>query len=244
LTEKPVFSLRGISKTYSAGGTEFRLDVPRLDIPRGAKLAFIGESGSGKSTLLEMLALLLRPTECDRLDFTPAPDSGTHDISALWAAGDADKLSDLRSAHVGFVVQSGGLLPYLSIRDNINLSLRMLELPLADVAEKLTGILEIRPQLDKLPATLSVGQYQRATIARALAHQPVILIADEPTAAVDPINAERILALLGELTEEFGVTLIMATHNHERARQMGMRLIEVEFQALDGNSLTASIPAA
>lgn len=238
----PVYSLRGVCKTYSAGGTSFRLNVPRLDIPSGSKLAFIGESGSGKSTLLEMLALLLQATECEKLHFTPVAGAETHDIAALWQSGDADQLADLRSTHVGYVVQSGGLLPYLTIRDNINLSLKLLQMPLAGIAEKLTDMLEIGPQLDKLPAMLSVGQYQRATIARALAHQPVVLIADEPTAAVDPINAERILSILSELTSEFGVTLLMATHNHQRVKRLGMTLIECEFHLRNGNTMVASIP--
>lgn len=242
MTAAPVFSLRGVSKVYSAGGTEFRLNVPELDIQKGAKLAIIGESGSGKSTLLELLALLLQPTECDSFYFAPVTGAGTHDIVALWQSGAADQLTDLRSTHVGYVVQSGGLLPYLSIRDNINLSLKLLQLPVESVAEKLAGMLEIAPQLDKLPSMLSVGQYQRATIARALAHQPVVLIADEPTAAVDPINAERILAIMCELADEFGVTLLMATHNHTRVKRLGLTLIECEFQIRDGNTMIASIP--
>lgn len=242
MTETPVFSLRDVSKVYSAGGTEFRLNIPRLDIRAGAKLAFIGESGSGKSTLLEILALLLHPSKNERLHFTPIADSVTHDVAKLWQDGDADQLSDLRSTHVGYVVQSGGLLPYLSIRDNINLSLKLLQLPLAGVAEKLAGMLEIASQLDKLPAMLSVGQYQRATIARAMAHEPVILIADEPTAAVDPINAARILNILGELADDFGVTLVMATHNHKMVERIGMTLVECEFHIRNEHTMLASIP--
>jgi putative ABC transport system ATP-binding protein len=243
LTDEHVFSLRGVSKHYSAGGTEFRLNIPELDIPRGIKLAIIGESGSGKSTLLELLTLLLRPTGCDSFHFNPVAGTGGHDIKALWAADAADELADLRSTHVGYVVQSGGLLPYLSIRDNINLSLKLLQKPLNDVAEKLAGMLEIGAQLDKLPSMLSVGQYQRATIARALAHQPVILVADEPTAAVDPINADRILSILTELADEFGVTLLMATHHLGQVEKLGIDSIECEFEIRNGRTMIASIPS-
>jgi putative ABC transport system ATP-binding protein len=242
LTDEPVFSLRGVSKHYSAGGTEFRLNIPELDIPRGIKLAIIGESGSGKSTLLELLTLLLRPTECESFRFNPVADADGHDIRALWNAEAADQLADLRSNHVGYVVQSGGLLPYLTIRDNINLSLKLLQKPLGGVAEKLAGLLEIGAQLDKLPAMLSVGQYQRATIARALAHEPVILVADEPTAAVDPINADRILSMLTELTDEFGVTLLMATHHLGQVEKLGIDSIECGFEIRDGRTMIASFP--
>lgn len=242
MTEETVFSLRGVSKHYTAGGTEFRLNVPELDIPRGIKLAIIGESGSGKSTLLELLTLLLRPTECERFQFTPVAGETSHDIDSLWRSGAADQLADLRSTHVGYVVQSGGLLPYLSIRDNINLSLKLLQKELGGVAEKLAGMLEIGAQLDKLPSMLSVGQYQRATIARALAHQPVILVADEPTAAVDPINADRILSILTELADEFGVTLLMATHHLGQVKRLGIDSIECEFEIRNGRTMIASIP--
>jgi putative ABC transport system ATP-binding protein len=242
LTGESVFSLRGVSKHYAAGGTEFRLNVPELDIPRGAKLAIIGESGSGKSTLLELLTLLLQPTHCDQFLFSPVGGGARHDIEALWQTASADELADLRSTHVGYVVQSGGLLPYLSVRDNINLSLRLLHLPVEGVAEELSGMLEITAQLDKLPSMLSVGQYQRATIARALAHRPVILLADEPTAAVDPINAERILSILTELVDEFGVTLLMATHNLGQVKRLGIDSIQCEFEIRNGHTMIASIP--
>ena len=221
-----------------------------LEVLRGVSLAahegdvisIIGASGSGKSTLLELLTLLLRPTECQSFHFTPVAGQVRHDIEALWRAGAADQLADLRSTHVGYVVQSGGLLPYLSIRDNINLSLKLLQMELGDVAEKLAGMLEIGPQLNKLPSMLSVGQYQRATIARALAHQPVILVADEPTAAVDPINADRILSILTELADEFGVTLLMATHHLGQVKRLGIDSIECEFEIRDGRTMIASIP--
>jgi len=242
LTDEFVYSLRGVSKHYTAGGTEFRLNVPRLDIPRGAKLAIIGESGSGKSTLLELLTLLLRPTVCEQFQFCPAEGQPCHDIGSHWQNSAADPLADLRSTYVGYVVQSGGLLPYLTIRDNINLSLKLLELPEDGIADNLASMLEISTQLDKLPSMLSVGQYQRATIARALAHRPVVLVADEPTAAVDPINAKRILSLLTELVDEFGVTLLMATHNLGQVKRMKIDSIQCDFEISDGQTMIASIP--
>ena len=243
MSEDFVFSLRDVNKRYSAGGTTFQLSVPELDIPRGAKLAIIGESGSGKSTLLELLTLLLRPSECGQFIFRPTKGKPDHDIGSLWHSQAADALADLRSQYVGYVIQSGGLLPYLTIRDNINLSLRLLQKPVAGVAEELTAMLEIAAQLDKMPAMLSVGQYQRATIARALAHRPAVLIADEPTAAVDPINARRILDMLTELVDEFGVTLLMATHNLEQAKVLDLETLECRFEIHDQQTMMASIPS-
>lgn len=242
MSEGVVFSLRQVSKRYEAGGTTFQLSVPELDIPRGSKLAIIGESGSGKSTLLELLTMLLRPSDCDQFLFTPVEGEPGHDIRSLWNNQAADTLADLRSRYVGYVIQSGGLLPYLTIRDNINLSLRLLQLPVTGVAEELADMLEIAAQLDKTPALLSVGQYQRATIARALAHRPAVLIADEPTAAVDPINARRILGILTELVNEFGVTLLMATHNLQQARALKLESLECQFEIHNQHTMRASIP--
>lgn len=228
-------------KSYSGGGTEFRLCVPRLDIPAGAKLAFVGESGAGKSTLLELLAMILRPTSSEAFRFRPAPTGPDSDVAAAWRAGQADLLSDLRSRHIGYVLQTGGLLPYLSVRDNINLPRRLLGRDVDGVAERWAGRLDIPAQLDKLPAALSVGQRQRAAIARALAHEPAVLIADEPTAAVDPLNAERIMALMTGLVDELNVTLIVASHAHGLVRQAGLRLIDHRIEAADEYSMQVTV---
>ena len=236
-----VFSLRDVVKSYAAGGAEFRLSVPRLDIQRGAKLAFVGESGSGKSTLLELLAMILRPTDGEAFEFRPASSDQTHDVLAAWRAGDADDLSDLRSRHIGYVLQYGGLLPYLTVRDNINLSRRLLYGPGDDVAAHWAERLNISAQLGKLPAKLSVGQRQRVAIARALAHDPSVLIADEPTASIDPVNAERIMALMVSLVDELKVTLIVASHAHELMEQSGLRMIDHRIDAESDTSMHVTV---
>jgi putative ABC transport system ATP-binding protein len=231
-------------KTYSAGGAEFRLEIPRLDIERGAKLAFIGESGSGKSTLLELLAMILMPTRSAVFSFRPLPRGDARDIDDIWRRREADELSELRSRHIGYVLQHGGLLPYLSVRENIELPRRLLAMPLEDVARELAVKLGIAPQLEKLPAELSVGQRQRAAVARALVHNPPIVIADEPTAAVDPHNAERIIALLAELTDELEVTLILATHAQDLVKRVGFALITHEISVAGDRSMTVEVSNA
>jgi ABC-type lipoprotein export system ATPase subunit len=217
------------------------LHVPRLSVRRGDKLALIGESGSGKSTLLELLAMILQPGDSEEFSFRPIAGEQAWDITALWRARDADRLASLRSRHIGYVLQYGGLLPYLSVRRNVELPLELLGLPLDDVALRLAARLGIAQQLDRRPAELSVGQRQRVAIARALAHAPPIVIADEPTAAIDPLNAERIVALLAELTSELGVTLIVATHAHDLMRHVGFTLIRHEVSASDADAMTVSV---
>lgn len=227
-------------KTYSAGGTEFRLTISRLDVARGTKLAFIGESGSGKSTLLELLAMILRPTSHAEFTFRPRADH-PYDVGQVWQAGGSDELSGLRSRYIGYVLQYGGLLPYLTVRDNVNLSRRLLDLPDDSIAETLADKLKISQQLDKLPGELSVGQRQRAAIARALAHEPPIVIADEPTESVDPLTAERIMEMLTDLTEELGVTLVLSTHAHHLVDKVGLEAVELNVEAADAHTMRVSV---
>ena len=215
--------------------------MPRLDIPRGAKLALIGESGSGKSTLLELLAMILMPTQAGEFSFSPAAGVPVSDLDAIWSTRASDTLSELRSRYVGYVLQHGGLLPYLTVRRNIELPRLLLGLPPGTVADDLADRLGIAQQLDKLPSALSVGQRQRVAIGRALAHEPPIVIADEPTAAIDPLNSRRIMALLIELVEGFGLTLILATHAHELVRERGFTLLPHEIEASDAQSMTVTV---
>lgn len=231
-------------KRYEAGGAEFCLEIPKLDIVPGAKLAFIGESGSGKSTLLELLAMVLRPGEGGQFTFRPRTQDETYDIAAAWQAGNPDLLADLRSHHIGYVLQHGGLLPYLSIRDNIELSRRLLHGTGDKAAERWAERLRIADQLDKRPAELSIGQRQRVAIARALAHDPSVLIADEPTAAIDPLNAERIMQLMVALVDELGVTLIVASHAHELMRHAGLSMIEHRVETSAPNSMRVTVTHA
>jgi putative ABC transport system ATP-binding protein len=233
-----------VVKSYQAGGAQFRLDIPRLDIARGAKLAFVGESGSGKSTLLELLAMILRPTESGVFTFCPRSNEDKHDIAAAWQSADVNQLSDLRSRHIGYVLQYGGLLPYLTVRDNINLSRRLLFGPNEDVAGHWADRLRITAQLGKRPAELSVGQRQRVAIARALAHDPTVLIADEPTAAIDPANAKRIMELMVGLVDDLGVTLIIASHAHRLMQSAGLRMIEHQIDTSDANSMRVRVSDA
>jgi putative ABC transport system ATP-binding protein len=214
--------------------------VPRLDVGRGAKLALIGESGSGKSTLLELLAMILKPSDAESFRFRPTAGDEL-DVEAAWARGDSDELSGWRSRHIGYVLQHGGLLPYLSVRKNIELPRRLLELPVGGIAEDLAARLGIAQQLEKLPAALSVGQRQRVAIARALAHEPPVVIADEPTAAIDPVNAERITRLLARLADELEVTLIVASHAQDLMRETGFTLLAHEIELVDGDSMAVSV---
>ncbi|UCF89875.1 MAG: ABC transporter ATP-binding protein [Desulfobacterales bacterium] len=229
LLEAPrVFHLQGISKHWP-GDHGFKLTVPHLTIRRGEKLALVGFSGCGKSTLLDLLAMVLRPDEAARFAFFPTPEENL-DVAVAWQRKDLDGLARARMRHMGYVLQTGGLFPFLSVRDNISLSRQGLGLPAQNAVETAAERLGIERHLDKFPSQLSVGERQRVAIARAMAHEPSVVIADEPTASLDPINADEIMAVFTELVEEKGVTLIVATHEWERVEKGNFRRLEFHLK--------------
>ncbi len=210
--QPPVYLCRDLVKHRQAAGAGFELRVPELRIRAGEVIVVQGSSGCGKSTLLDLLALALRPDSAETFLFRPE-NRDPSDLMRLWRGSDLDGLGRLRGAHIGYVLQTGGLLSFLSARENIALSCRLLGKDPGALVERLAERLGIAAQLDKPPGRLSVGERQRVAIARALAHRPSILLADEPTASVDPVNAAAILELLLELVRQAGVTAVIASHD-------------------------------
>jgi putative ABC transport system ATP-binding protein len=223
-----IFRLSAVSKRW-AGEHGFILTIPNLTIYKGEKVALVGISGCGKSTLLDLLAMVLRPDNAEEFAFFAAQGEML-DIMNAWRYRDLDKLAYARMLHMGYVLQTGGLFPFLSVRDNIGLSRHGLGLPAKSAVEAVAKRLNIERHLDKLPAQLSVGERQRVAIARAMAHEPSVVIADEPTASLDPINADEIMALFTQLANEFDVTLIVATHDWDRVADPSFRRLEFELQ--------------
>lgn len=229
-----VFLLKGVKKHWP-GEHGFVLTVPELIIQKGEKVALVGFSGCGKSTLLDMLAMVLRPDSAVAFAFRAQAEKRL-DVTAAWKRKDLNLLAYTRMLHMGYVLQTGGLLPFLSIRDNIGLSRQGLGLPEEDAVETLAERLGIGRHLNKFPAQLSVGERQRVAIARAMAHDPSVVIADEPTASLDPINAEEIMGLFTSLVDENGVTLVVGTHDWEMVEQRSFRRLtfDLEQDATDG----------
>lgn len=182
-----------------------------LDIFEGEFLSIVGASGSGKSTLMNIIGLLDRPTEGKYL-------LEDIDISTL----DDKKLSSFRSQKIGFVFQSFNLIPRLSALENVELPMRYSGVPAKERRERareLLNIVEMEERKDHRPNELSGGQNQRVAIARSMANDPKIILADEPTGALDSKTGRLIMDIFHQLHQENKKNIILITHNPELAEE-------------------------
>jgi len=218
--------LTDVVKVYPlSAGEVVAVDQINLDIAYGEFVAVVGRSGSGKTTLLNLLAGIDRPT------------SGTvhvagADLGSLSESG----LAAWRGQNVGLVFQFFQLLPTLTIVENVMLPMDFaMKIPPGDRRDRalqLLGRVGVRDQADKVPATLSGGQQQRAAIARALANDPPLLLADEPTGNLDSVTAEAVLELFADLNAD-GETIVVVTHERDIRSITGR-----EVTLMDGRIVT------
>ena len=211
------------------GAQAHHVRLPHLQVGAGEILAITGESGSGKSTLLEAIGLLLAPMELERFRLGAAQGQ---DIAQLLANDDQPALATVRSQHLGFILQSGGLLPFLSVRDNISLPRRLLGMPAKSAhIDHAVDVLRLQGLLNKHPQALSIGERQRVACVRAIAHEPLLLLADEPTAALDPHSARRLFELLLSLVSSMGLSALVVSHDWALLKVFGLpRLGAVSHQ--------------
>ena len=224
---QPLIELRGINKIYNSGELAVQVlhDVS-LDIHRGEFVAIIGSSGSGKSTLMNLLGCLDRPTSGE-YRFAGRP------VGAL----ERDQLASLRREAFGFVFQSYNLIPSANAVENVEIPAIYAGRPAAERharAESLLTRLGLGERLGNRPSQLSGGQQQRVSIARALMNDAEVILADEPTGALDSQSGQEVLALLKELSAQ-GKTVIIITHDRDVASHAD-RLIEIK----DGRILSDS----
>ena len=231
--DQPTLSARGVRRVLGRGSDSFEVVIEELDLPAFARVAIVGPSGSGKSTALALLALAMRPDSARVLRLNPPGDSPV-DAGALWLARRYDSLAAVRARMLGFVPQVGGLLPFLTLRANIALTQKLARRAVPGRIQELVEALEIAQVLDRLPAEVSVGQRQRAAVARALAHAPPIILADEPTAAVHPAQAHTIMSLLARAAAHNGAALLVATHDIRLAESAGLAIAPINAAGLRG----------
>lgn len=221
-----LLSIDDVCKDYPDGNVR-ALDHVSFDIRSGEYVAIMGPSGSGKSTLLSILGTLDRPTSG-----TVAFDGETIDAST--------NLDNLRSQFIGFIFQSFYLLPTLTALENIQVPMFGRGMTAAQRTEKARQLIESVGMSDRakhLPKQLSVGQRQRIAIARSLANDPRLLLADEPTGNLDTVTADSILELFAELHSEREMTLITVTHSEEVAAS-AQRILRVRDGKIESDQLT------
>ena len=206
---EPLIELKNIYKIYHMGDEEVRAsDGVSLSIDRGEFVALVGKSGSGKSTLMNIIGALDVPTEGEYI-------LGGEDVSEM----SDDQLAQIRNKMIGFIFQQYNLLPKLNLLENVELPLLYAGVPVQERRERALKSLAkvgLEEKWKNLPNQLSGGQQQRVSIARALAGDPSLILADEPTGALDSRTSREVLNFLRQLNEE-GNTIVMITHDNSIA---------------------------
>ena len=202
-----VAELINVSKVYGSGDSEVRaLDGLNLRVNRGDFLAVMGASGSGKSTAMNIIGCLDRPS------------AGTYRLNGQAVEGlSDDDLADIRNQELGFVFQQFHLLPELTALENVMLPMVYARVPLEERRLRAKAALErvgLAQRLNNRPNQLSGGQQQRVAVARAIINQPALLLADEPTGALDSRTTSEVLAMFDDLHAQ-GITILLVTHEQE-----------------------------
>jgi putative ABC transport system ATP-binding protein len=223
-----------VVKTYPLGvGEVVAVDQVSLQIAKGEFVAVVGRSGSGKTTLLNLLAGIDRPTS----GTIRAADA---DLGSLSESG----LAAWRGSNVGLVFQFFQLLPTLTVIENVMLPMDFArKVPVAERRDRAQQLLErvgVADQADKVPATLSGGQQQRAAIARALANDPPLLLADEPTGNLDSATAAAVLEVFADLNTE-GRTIVVVTHETDIRSIVGREVTLMDGRIVDDEQTRTSV---
>lgn len=202
--------LENVSKIYGSGENALKaLEHVNVTINKGEAVAVVGSSGCGKSTMLHIIGGVDSPTEgkvfIEGMDITNLKD---------------EEMSIFRRRKIGFVFQSYHLIPVLTVEENMQMPVLLDHCkPDKEYVEYVLEMLGLKERRKSLPSQLSGGQQQRVAIARALANRPTILLADEPTGALDSKNGEEVMALLQRSVKELNQTLVLITHNIDLARE-------------------------
>ncbi|MBK7859110.1 MAG: ABC transporter ATP-binding protein [Archangiaceae bacterium] len=224
-----MISMKGISKTFFTEEVETRaLHELQLDIAKGEFLSIAGPSGSGKTTLLSILGLLDGPS-------AGSYHLGGRDVAQLSSA----ERARVRNEQVGFIFQSFNLIGELTVAENVELPLTYRALPRAERLRRVDAALErvgMSHRKSHYPAQLSGGQQQRVAVARAVAGEPLVLLADEPTGNLDSHNGVQVMELLKEL-HAGGATVVMVTHNDQYSRYATRTVTLFDGRIIDESAL-------
>ena len=212
------------------GKSFFKVCLPELSVKAGQVVVIKGDSGCGKSTLLEMIGMILQPDEISHYHLIV--DNQNYDIADVIQRNDVNELATIRAKYLGFMLQTGGLLPFLNIKDNILLSAKLLQKNIdATRFDYLIDKLNIGHLLNKYPKQLSIGERQRASFIRSIIHKPALLLADEPTSALDPYNANLLFDLIIEQAQQDNIAALIVTHDWQRIENKGLFTLSAKLSS-------------
>lgn len=216
-----IIETENLSRVFTLGGQDIKaLDGINLKVTKGEFISIIGPSGSGKTTLLNLIGLLEQPS------------GGTvsfegRDVSKLREG----ELDNLRLKQMGFIFQTFNLMPTFTALENVTFPMEITRIPEKERLERAKTLLERLGLADRMhhkPKELSAGESQRVAIARALANEPLLLLADEPTGNLDSNTTKEITALLQQLNDEYGIAIILVTHDNQVAQAASRTLRMVD----------------
>ena len=229
----PVLELRDVSKVYGSGDIAVAaVSHASTALYPGQMVALLGPSGSGKSTLLLMAGLL------------EAPTGGSILLQGRLANGPGASIADpraFRRQHIGFVFQKPNLIPFLSAAENVRLALEINDVPAAQAQRRtheLLSYLEVDHRSGNLPSKLSGGEQQRVAVARAMANQPPLLLADEPTAALDSKRGRQVMSLFKQVARDLSAAVLVVTHDH-RSLDLFDRILQMDDGHLSECAVTS-----
>ncbi|WP_197497807.1 ATP-binding cassette domain-containing protein [Vibrio scophthalmi] len=208
------------------------IQIPRFELRQGEIVSIVGANGSGKSTMLDMIAMLSTPDEA--VQFALCTEmGGTQDVLTL---RDSD-INRLRRNSIAYIIQSGGLLEFLTLKQNINLVTKLKKGKQADFND-IVESLAIEKLLQNKPAQLSGGQRQKGAVARALIQQPDIILADEPTSAMDSLSAVRLMEDLTKRVENVGSSLILVSHDASLVEAFSHRIYRFAVTQVNNETIS------
>ena len=206
-----MLEIRNLQKSYiePSGNSLLILDIPQLDIAEGEQIVLRGESGGGKTTLLHIISGIV------------TADSGSIKLDGTELTKFSESTRDrIRADKMGYVFQTFNLLPAFTALENVRLGMTFARKKMnAERGKELLNKVGLSDRMHYLPSQLSVGQQQRVAVARALANKPRLLLADEPTANVDPSNQKRIIDLIKDVCRDESVAILLVTHSDEIAHR-------------------------
>ncbi len=218
----PAIEARNLTKVYGSGNTEVvAMKDVSFNLRKGEVVALLGPSGSGKSTLLTAIGLINPPT------------AGEIFIGGTQVMEGPNAMVDVRSFRrrfIGYVFQKANLIPFLTALENVQLALEINDAPARTARSRANELLDhlgVADRLNNLPHMLSGGQQQRVAVARALANNPSLVLADEPTAALDSVRGRQVMELFRKIAHEYGSGVLVVTHD-QRSLDIFDRILEME----------------